>query len=574
MNADQQYQIWLDKAFDNAEIYDELKSISGDELAIKERFESLLKFGTAGLRAILGAGTNRINIYMVGWATQGVSNYFLKKDSSAEVAIAYDCRKNSRIFAEEAARVFAANGIKVYLFSEITPTPVLSFTIKDLDLSGGVVITASHNCREYNGYKCYTKEGCQIIKPVANEIYQEMCSLDIFDDVKRMDFGQALSKGLIQYIDQGYREKYFSCVLEQRINPAVLSDVPLKVLYTPLNGTGYQYITTLLKRCGMDNIGLVEEQIEPDSNFSTCPYPNPEFEEAFSTALKATKAYDAELIIATDPDCDRLGVMIKSDKGYRKLNSNEIGCLLAEYILSQRKKAGTLPENPLIIKTIVTGNLIEKIAGKYHCQVTNVHTGFKNIATVISELDHNGQADRFVFACEDSHGFLCGNYVRDKDAALAAMLFCEMTAYYKSQGLSLTDVLDGIYREYGFYIYGAESFEVPEYKKTYTLKAFMDSLRAVPPEKFADQNVSLFCDYQNLTEVDFQSKEIRKIKMEFADLITFSMEDGSMILVRPSGTEPKLKLYYMAISSSKAEALDRISLMKDDLHKLWQLCNK
>ena len=247
---------------------------------------------------------------------------------------------------------------------------------------------------------------------------------------------------------------------------------------------------------------------------------------------------------------------------------------MAEYILSQRKKAGNLPENPILIKTIVTGKLVERIAGKYNCQVKNVHTGFKNVAAVISELDQNGQADRFVFACEDSHGFLCGNYVRDKDAALAAMLFCEMTAYYKSQELRLSDVLEQIYQEYGYYIYGAENFEVPEYKENYKLKAFMDFLRSAQPTKFADRNVSLFCDYQNSTEVNLQSKESRKIGMEIADLITFTMEDGSIVLVRPSGTEPKMKVYFTAIAGSEQEAIDRISLMKEDLRKLWQSCNK
>ena len=574
MNSDHQYRIWLEKAINNEELYKELESISDDEIAIRERFDARLKFGTAGLRALIGAGTNRINIYTIGWVTQGISNYFLKNDLSNEVAIAYDCRKNSNAFAEEAALVFAANGIKVHLYPELTPTPLLSFTVKDMDIAGGVVITASHNRREYNGYKCYAREGCQITSSVAKSIYQEMLGLDIFDDVKRMDFEQALTQGRIQYIEQSYCEKYISAVLEQRINPGVLRESPLKVLYTPLNGTGYKYVTTLLKRCGMDNIRLVEEQIEPDSNFSTCPYPNPEFDEAFSTALKKTEEYDAELIIATDPDCDRLGVMVKNNEGYRKLNSNEIGCLLAEYILSQRKKAGNLPENPILIKTIVTGKLVERIAGKYNCEVKNVHTGFKNVAAVISELDQNGQADRFVFACEDSHGFLCGNYVRDKDAALAAMLFCEMTAYYKSQGLSLSDVLERIYQEYGYYIYGAENFEVPEYKENYKLKAFMDFLRSAPPTKFADRNVSLFCDYQNSTEVNLQSKESQKIEMETADLITFTMEDGSIVLVRPSGTEPKMKVYLTAIAGSEQEAIDRISLMKEDLRRLWQLCNK
>ena len=422
------YNLWCKQANQDVDLIEELNSISDNDDEIYERFYKELEFGTAGLRGIIGAGTNRMNIYTVGRTTQGLANSLKKSEKNASVAISYDSRIKAKLFAEECACILAANGIKAYITKELQPTPVLSFAVREYKCSAGIMITASHNPAKYNGYKCYGSDGCQMTDDNANKVYEEILNVDIFNDVKKITFKEGIEQGLIEYISNDFYQNYLDKVQQQSINPNICKGADLKVVYTPLNGAGNKLVREILSRIGVKNISVVKQQENPDGNFPTCPYPNPEFKEALNLALDLANEVKPDLILATDPDSDRVGIAVKNEKGTRLMTGNEVGIMLINYILSCRKANGSLPKNPVAVKTIVTSPLVDKICEKYNCELKTVLTGFKYIGDQILRLEKINEEDRYVFGFEESYGYLAGTYVRDKDAVVASMLICEMAA--------------------------------------------------------------------------------------------------------------------------------------------------
>ena len=450
MDIKQTYNEWLENAVEDKDLKAELESIKNNEDEIYYRFYTALKFGTAGLRGIIGAGTNRMNIYVVRQATQGLANYVLKKYGNGSVAISHDSRIKADLFMNEAARVLAANGIKVYITSELQPTPVLSYLVRYFKCQAGIMVTASHNPAAYNGYKAYGEDGCQMTDVAANTVYDEISKLDMFKDVKITDFDEAVKSGMIEYVDESVYDTYLEKVMEQQVNPGVCKGADLKVVYTPLNGTGNKLVRKVLGKIGVNDVVVVPEQELPDGNFTTCPYPNPEIKEALAKGLELCEKEQPDLLLATDPDADRVGIAVKDyDGSYRLISGNEDGVMLTNYILSCKKASGKLPEKPVVVKTIVTTKLINKLCEKYGCELKNVLTGFKYIGEVILNLEKKHEENRYLFGFEESYGYLSGTYVRDKDAVVASMLVCEMAAYYKKQGKSLAEVIDGLYEEFG-----------------------------------------------------------------------------------------------------------------------------
>ena len=460
MDIKQTYNEWLENAVEDKDLTAELESIKNNEDEIYDRFYTALKFGTAGLRGIIGAGTNRMNIYVVRQATQGLANYVLKKYGNGSVAISHDSRIKADLFMNEAARVLAANGIKVYITSELQPTPVLSYLVRYFKCQAGIMVTASHNPAAYNGYKAYGEDGCQMTDVAANTVYDEISKLDMFKDVKIADFDEAVKSGMIEYVDESVYDTYLEKVMEQQVNPGVCKGADLKVVYTPLNGTGNKLVRKVLGKIGVNDVVVVPEQELPDGNFTTCPYPNPEIKEALAKGLELCEKEQPDLLLATDPDADRVGIAVKDyDGSYRLISGNEDGVMLTNYILSCKKASGKLPEKPVVVKTIVTTKLINKLCEKYGCELKNVLTGFKYIGEVILNLEKKHEENRYLFGFEESYGYLSGTYVRDKDAVVASMLVCEMAAYYKKQGKSLAEVIDGLYEEFGYYLNQTYSFE-------------------------------------------------------------------------------------------------------------------
>ena len=461
MDIKQTYNEWLENAVEDKDLKAELESIKNNEDEIYDRFYTALKFGTAGLRGIIGAGTNRMNIYVVRQATQGLANYVLKKYGNGSVAISHDSRIKADLFMNEAARVLAANGIKVYITSELQPTPVLSYLVRYFKCQAGIMVTASHNPAAYNGYKAYGEDGCQMTDVAANTVYDEISKLDMFKDVKIADFDEAVKNGMIEYVDESVYDTYLEKVMEQQVNPGVCNGADLKVVYTPLNGTGNKLVRKVLGKIGVNDVVVVPEQELPDGNFTTCPYPNPEIKEALAKGLELCEKEQPDLLLATDPDADRVGIAVKDyDGSYRLISGNEDGVMLTNYILSCKKASGKLPEKPVVVKTIVTTKLINKLCEKYGCELKNVLTGFKYIGEVILNLEKKHEENRYLFGFEESYGYLSGTYVRDKDAVVASMLVCEMAAYYKKQGKSLAEVIDGLYEEFGYYLNQTYSFEI------------------------------------------------------------------------------------------------------------------
>ncbi len=556
MNIKNSYERWLEMAVEDSELIDELKSISGNENEIYERFYKSLEFGTAGLRGIIGAGTNRMNIYIVRAATQGLANYINTKFGGGAVAISHDSRIKADLFMIEAAKVLAANGIKAYITRELQPTPVLSFLVRNLNCKAGIMITASHNPAAYNGYKAYGSDGCQMTDAAAGMVYDEISKLDIFDDVKTVDFERALSDGSIAYVEESVYDEYIANVKQQQINAGICKDANLKVVYTPLNGTGNKPVRRIMKEIGVQNVVVVKEQELPDGNFTTCPYPNPEIKEALQKGLDLCNTEKPDLLLATDPDADRVGIAVPdSDGSYRLITGNETGIMLTDYILSCRKAQGTLPEKPIIVKTIVTSILIERLCEKYGCELKNVLTGFKYIGEVILNLEPANETNRFVFGFEESYGYLAGTYVRDKDAVVASMLICEMAAYYKKQGKTLSQVIDSIYDEYGYYLNTTLSFSFDGAAGMQKMAKMMNSLRENMPESIADFTVVKFCDYLESVEKDIANSVQKEIDLPKSNVLAYHLEGGNAAIVRPSGTEPKIKLYITAVGKDKKEAL-------------------
>ena len=550
------YEMWLKNAVDDSDLVAELKSISDDDNEVSDRFYRELKFGTAGLRGIIGAGTNRMNVYTVRKATQGLANFLNKKYESPSVAISHDSRIKADLFAREAARVLAANGVKAYISKELQPTPVVSFAVRELKTSAGIMVTASHNRAKYNGYKCYGSDGCQMTDVNADAVYEEIQNVDYFNgDIKLVDFEEGLKTGMIEWISDDLYETYLDRVSEQRINPDACKGSDLKVVYTPLNGAGNKLVRKILSRIGVENVTVVPEQEMPDGNFTTCPYPNPEEEAALEVGLELFKKEGADLLLATDPDSDRVGIAVKTKDGYRLMTGNETGILLMNYILSCRKEKGTLPENPVAVKTIVTSKLINRICDKYGCELKNVLTGFKYIGEQILLLEQKNEENRYVFGFEESYGYLAGTYVRDKDAVVASMLICEMAAYYNKQGKSLDEVMTSIYDEYGYYFNKTRSFEFEGEAGMKKMAEIMTNLRASYPAEIAGMKVTELADYLESYSKNTVTGETVVIDLPKSNVLSYSLEGGSGIIVRPSGTEPKIKIYATSVGKTQEDAV-------------------
>ena len=549
------YDSWCKNATEDQDLIAELESIRGDEREIYERFYTALKFGTAGLRGVIGAGTNRMNIYVVRQATQGLANYVINKYGKGAVAISHDSRIKADLFMIEAAKVLAANGIKAYITTELQPTPVLSYLVRYFKCQAGIMVTASHNPAKYNGYKAYGEDGCQMTDNAAQAVYDEITKLDIFNDVKTMDFDEAIEKGLIEYVDDSVYDTYLDCVLEQQVNPGICADADISVVYTPLNGAGNKLVRKVLGKIGVKEISVVKEQEMPDGNFTTCPYPNPEIKEALQKGLELCEEKQPDLLLATDPDSDRVGIAVKDyDGSYRLITGNEDGVMLTNYILSCKKANGTLPEKPVVVKTIVSTKLINKLCEKYDCELKNVLTGFKYIGEVILNLEKKGEENRYLFGFEESYGYLSGTYVRDKDAVVASMLICEMTAFYKKQGKSLAEVIDGLYEEFGYYLNQTFAFEFEGAEGMQKMANLMSSVRENLPESVGKYKVVKVSDYQLKKEADLVTGEVEPLTLPTSNVIALHLEGDNGVIIRPSGTEPKIKLYITAVGTDKDNA--------------------
>lgn len=541
MDYKQEYERWLQYAKEDQDIVTELKEMREEQ--IEDAFYRNLAFGTGGLRGTIGAGTNRMNVYTVAKASQGLADYLVKHFETPSVVIGYDSRIKSDMFAKVAASVFAANGIGVRIWLELNPVPTVSFATRYLHASAGVMITASHNPAKYNGYKVYGSDGCQITTDAAAEILNEIEKLDLFTDVKKTKFETALTDEKIQYIEDTVLDAFLSEVKNQSVLYGEEVNKNVAIVYSPLNGSGLKPVLRALKESGYMNITVVKEQEEPDGNFPTCPYPNPEIKEAMRLGMEYAKQCNADLLLATDPDCDRVGIAVKDKQGeYVLLSGNEAGMLLLDYICSQKKKHGKMPEDPVMIKTIVTTDMGEQIAEHYHVRTVNVLTGFKFIGEQIGLLENQGKEDSYIFGFEESYGYLTGTYVRDKDGVNGAYMICEMFAYYASKEISLLDKLQELYEIYGYRLNTLHSyeFEGPSgFKKMQEIMAeFRNGLDTIGPKKV--ENV---LDYE---------KGLNGLPK--SDVLKYLLEDQCSVVVRPSGTEPKLKVYVSVCAESKEEA--------------------
>lgn len=559
---EEKYKLWCEKAVGDPDLVSELKAIKGNEEAISDAFYKDLEFGTGGLRGVIGAGTNRMNIYTVGKASQGLAAYVNSVTKDGRVAIAYDSRIKSDLFAKTAASIFAANGIKVYIYKELMPTPMLSFAVRKLKCDAGVVVTASHNPAKYNGYKAYGPDGCQLGLEAADYVLSIMNKVDIFDDVKTTDFENAVKEGKIEYIGDDIINEYLDCVMACRVAPN--TDVgALKVIYTPLHGSGNKPVRKILSKIGVTNVTVVPEQEKPNGNFPTAPYPNPEIRQAFECALKLAKDIKPDLLLATDPDCDRVGIAIPNKDEYKLFSGNDVGALLLDFVLSRRKENGTLPKDPIAVKTIVSTELCRKIADNYGCKLIDVLTGFKFIGEQITELEKKGEENRYVFGFEESYGYLGGTYVRDKDAVIASMLICEMVAFYKAEGKSLIDVLDGLYKKYGYYLCSQKSFTCEGESGMNKIKGIMTELRTNPPTEINGHKVVKRDDYDTSVSYDTVNGVENKITLPKSNVLCYYMEDGSSLIVRPSGTEPKIKMYLGSVGKTMESSEKELSLLAD-----------
>lgn len=571
MNINALYSEWLEKATADPDLKAELESIKGNDDEILDRFYRCLEFGTAGLRGVIGAGTNRMNYYTVCQATQGLSDYLNAKYDKPSIAIGYDSRIKSDYFSKEAAKVLAANGIKVYLFKELEPTPCLSFAIRYFHTSSGIILTASHNPAKYNGYKCYNSNGYQMTDEEANETYEYIKKVDYFTGIKTMDFDEAVQKGLIEYMGEEIIDAFLDEVIKQCVNPQVTKNAGLKVIYTPLNGTGNKPVRKILDRIGVKDVTVVPEQEMPDGNFPTCPFPNPEIKQAFECALKMAQTIKPDLLLATDPDCDRVGIAVRDNDGeYKLMSGNEVGAMMLNYLLSQKKEKGLLSENSIAVKSFVSTDLAEVIARKYNCTFKNLLTGFKYIGELITQLEAEGRADDFVMGFEESYGYLAGTHARDKDAVVASMLICEMAAYYKTRGKSLAEVMDDIYDEFGYYYNTVSSYTFEGASGMEKMASIMDGLRNNAPSTFGSMDVTVIDDYKTSVSTVLADNSTSKIDLPKSNVLAYTLTDGNKIIVRPSGTEPKIKAYITAIGKTKEEAkeiADRLIADADALMK-------
>ena len=539
------YKRWMDTELEDPALTEELKGIAGKDDEIKDRFAVALKFGTAGLRGVLGAGSNRMNIYVVRQATQGLANWVKTQGGSQLVAISYDSRINSDVFAKTAASVLAANGIKVRIYDALMPVPALSFATRYYQANAGIMVTASHNPAKYNGYKAYGPDGCQMTDEAADIVYAEIQKTDILTGAKVMDFEAGIKEGLIEYVGDDCKEALYQAIEARSVRPGICAASGLKLVYSPLNGSGLVPVTRVLKDIGIADVTIVPEQQYPDGHFPTCPYPNPEIFEALRLGLELAKKTGADLMLATDPDADRVGIAMKCPDGsYELVSGNEMGVLLLDYICAGRIEKGTMPKNPVAVKSIVSTPLADAVAKNYGVELRSVLTGFKWIGDQIAKLEAAGEADRFIFGFEESYGYLAGPYVRDKDAIIGSMLICEMAAYYRSIGSSIKQRLEEIYEKYGRYLNKVDSFEFPGLSGMDKMAGIMDGLRQNPPAKIGDYAVVKVTDYKKPEETGLPA----------ANVLVYKLEGGAEVIVRPSGTEPKIKTYFTTLGKDLAEA--------------------
>ncbi len=554
-----EYERWLSQDLDDKDLTEELLAVKGQPEEINDRFYRDLEFGTGGLRGVIGAGTNRMNVYTVRKATQGMANYLLKHADGKpqSVAIAHDSRNKGVAFARQSAAVLAANGIKAYLYPQLMPTPSLSYAVRHLKCDAGICVTASHNPAKYNGYKAYGSDGCQVTADMADGIMNEINSLDIFSDVKKMDFDEGVKQGLIEYIG----EDTVSAFIEDVYKESLISDASnLKLVYTPLNGSGKMCVTRILDKIGVKDITIVPEQSEPDGNFPTCPYPNPEIREALQKGLELCEKVKPDLLLATDPDCDRVGIAVNQNGEYVLMTGNEVGILLLDFIARVKKEQGRLPKDPVAVTTIVSTDMVDPIAKDYGIELRRCLTGFKYIGDIIAELEAKGEEDRYLLGFEESYGYLSGGYVRDKDAVDGSMLICEMASYYKKKGMTLLDAMNALYEKYGYYKNGLCNFGFEGEDGMKTMQGIMDTLRKNPPAEIAGAKVVGRSDYQE--SVSYGDKE-GKIDLPKSNVLEYRLENGCKLIVRPSGTEPKIKIYLSGKGATRAESEAVIEKMKD-----------
>ena len=550
-----EYERWLTNVTADSDVSCELKTM--DDVKVEDAFYRNLAFGTGGLRGVIGAGTNRMNIYTVAKASQGLADYLNKNFSDPSIAIGYDSRIKSDVFAKVAADVFAANGVKVNIWPVLMPVSTVSFAVRYLHASAGVMITASHNPSKYNGYKVYGEDGCQITTEAANEILAEIEKLDIFADVKHSDFESCIANGSIQYIPDDVYTAFVNEIKNQSVLFGEEVNKDVAIVYSPLNGTGLKPVTRTLKEMGYTNITVVAEQEQPDGNFPTCPYPNPEIKEAMELGIEYAKKCNADLLLATDPDCDRVGIAVKNKTGeYELLTGNQTGMLLLDYICSQRQRHGKMPVDPVMVKTIVTMDMGEQIASHYGLRTINVLTGFKFIGEQIGKLEQQGKAESYVFGFEESYGYLTGSYVRDKDGVDGAYMICEMFSYYAARGISLLEKLEELYKTYGYCLNSLHSYEFDGSAGFAKMQRIMQSLRGDVRE-FGGKKVVKLLDYA--PGLDGLPK---------SDVLKFLLEDNCSIVVRPSGTEPKLKVY-VSVSAEDRKAAETVENKITESAEKW-----
>ena len=552
MTATEKYRLWMEKVTDE-EVRRGLIEMKDDPKRIENSFYKDLGFGTGGLRGELGAGSNCLNVYTIRRVTQGIANS-MKRYGMTTACVSCDSRNCSELFKNTVAEVFAANGITAYITKELMPTPFLSYITRYYKADMGVMITASHNPARYNGYKVYGSDGCQLTDKAAGELIDYIEAVDPFE-VETGSLSRYLSEGRVKYVGDEVTEKYLSTVMKQHINYAE----GLSVAYSALNGTGYKLVPEMLARMKVENLTLVEEQCRPDGDFPTCPYPNPEKAEALALGIKTARAAGADILIATDPDADRVGTAVLHNGEYVLLSGNEAGVLLTDYLLSMKKAAGTLPSRPVIVKTIVTTDLVRKVAEKYNAEIYDVLTGFKYIGDVIAKLEKKGEEDRYVLGFEESYGYLSGTYVRDKDAVNASMLIAEMTAYYKKRNMTLVDRLNQIYAEYGYYEHRLMSFDFPGADGQAKLARLLKKIRGNLPVSIAGVKIVRTVDYLTQTEADLPKSNV----------LSFTAEDGTKLMIRPSGTEPIIKMYLTA-TKTKDENEKKFKMMREMLEEMFE----
>ena len=555
-----EYQRWRAAELLDFDLQKELRDIEGAEEEIKERFSVALSFGTAGLRGTLGAGTNRMNIWVVRQATQGVADWVKTQGSSQTVAVSYDSRLKGWRFARDAASVLAANGIRVRIYDELMPVPALSFATRYYGCNAGIMVTASHNPAQYNGYKAYGPDGCQMTDDAAAVVYASIQKTDVLTGARFMSFAEGVERGLIQFVGDDCKEAFYQAVEERQVRPGLCRTAGLRLVYSPLNGTGLVPVTRVLRDIGITDITIVPEQEYPNGYFTTCSYPNPEIYAALEKGLRLAEQTGADLMLATDPDADRVGIAMKcADGSYELVSGNEMGVLLLDYIAAGRIEKGTMPERPVAVMSIVSTPLADKVAEHYGVELRHTLTGFKWIGDQIAQLEAAGEADRFLFGFEESYGYLAGPYVRDKDAVVSSMLICEMAAYYRSVGSSIKERLEEIYRQYGRYLNKVDSFEFPGLSGMDRMSGIMAKLRAEVPTEIGGRRVVKVTEYTRPEETGLPK----------ANVLIYGLEDGATVVVRPSGTEPKIKCYYTTLGRDLAAAEQEQAELAESMKPLF-----